>query len=63
MYKKCGCCKRVYSTRAEFEALKFKGEQPSEDETGAYLTEMRDCQCGSTIAVETRVGDCAESLQ
>lgn len=54
-YKRCSC--GVVYTAAGFAALPFVGNMLSEDETGAYCAQLRNCPCGSTIAVETRVAD------
>jgi len=64
--KTCPCCKRSYVTgpmealappEAQWSALPFVGNQPSEDESGQYNAELRNCPCGSTIAVETKIGE------
>lgn len=52
--KTCGCG-RVYSYLT-WARLPYLGEQRSEDETGRYVLELRNCNCcGSTIGIEERV--------
>jgi hypothetical protein len=42
-------------TRAQWEELVFRGNHFTEDETGKYRLEMRDCpHCHSTLGVEFR---------
>lgn len=53
-YKRCPCCGREHS-REDFAALPLVGEQRSEDDEARYLTTMRNCACGSTIAVEEKL--------
>lgn len=52
--KTCGCG-RVYSYLA-WARLPFIGDVRSEDETGRYVLELRNCNgCGSTIGIEEQV--------
>lgn len=52
-FPKRGACGRVYATRADWQRLPFLGDQFTEDETGRYRSEMRNCDaCKSTIAIE-----------
>jgi len=50
--KTCGKCERRYAPQ-EWRTLRRLGDQPSETEAGgpAYL-ELRNCSCGSTLAIE-----------
>ncbi len=45
-FKTCTCCGQSF-TRANWQTLKLIGHQVDEDED----LEMRDCLCGSTLAV------------
>lgn len=49
-FKRCACGRAF--TRADWEQLEFVGVQETDDEDAHYRTEMRNCPCGSTIAVE-----------
>lgn len=57
--KTCSCC-QTEITGAEWDLLPFVGEQRTSDETGEYLTVLRNCNgtradgspCGTTLAVE-----------
>lgn len=53
--KRCKNCGRTY-TRAELNRLERKPDYPSEDESGRYILEQRDCACGNTLALEHKVG-------
>ncbi len=56
-WKRCTCCQAVYS-QAEWTALPYVGEQDTEDDTGRYRTEYRNCTgtgCGTTLAIEEKV--------
>lgn len=53
-FKTCTTCGREF-TAEQWAALPTKGHQPSEDETGFYDLELKDCTCGSTIGVETKL--------
>jgi hypothetical protein len=46
VHKVCPCCKAAL-TRPQWEQLPLMGEQ----DTGVLLLELRNCRCGSTIAV------------
>lgn len=46
-FKVCTCCNRAI-TRAEWGSLRYVGMQPDD----VAPLEMRDCRCGSTLAVE-----------
>lgn len=50
VFKRCGCG-RTFSL-VEWGSLPSRGTHESADETGEYQADMRDCPCGSTIAVE-----------
>jgi hypothetical protein len=52
--KTCPCC-RTHYTPAGWRALPSVGQYQTEDETGRYLTELRNCPCGSTIATEVKL--------
>jgi hypothetical protein len=54
--KRCSCG-RKYTTLEEWDALNFVGAMP--DDNGAL--EMRNCVCGSTIAV--RMSDVAGEVE
>lgn len=51
--KSCGCGRKYDG--AAWAALPFVVDQVTEDETGRYSTEMRNCACNSTIAVERKL--------
>jgi len=52
VFKECGC--GASYSKAEWGALEFVGVQDTEDHQYHYLTEMRNCSCGSTISTEYR---------
>jgi hypothetical protein len=54
--KTCPSCQRDFTERA-WCLLPSVGAVTSEDETGTYHLEMRNCPCGSTIGIETQVRD------
>lgn len=49
--KRCPCCKRVH-TREEFDALPLVGMGGKLFHTGGAVLAMRNCVCGSTIAID-----------
>lgn len=49
IFKRCRCGRTF--TKAQWEELPYVGVQPTYDERGSML-ELRNCPCGSTIAVE-----------
>jgi hypothetical protein len=52
----CGCGKSY--TKSQWQSLaEPANNRPmvSSDETGTYSLELRNCPCGSTIGVETKV--------
>lgn len=51
--KVCGCGRTF--TRAELDRLVRRKDWITEDETGRYLLEQRDCPCGSTLGIEHRI--------
>lgn len=55
-FKQCGCG-AVFPTAALFRELTFVGYQLDEGDDG-FVLELRNCDCGSTIAVELRGPDC-----
>jgi len=55
-HKRCTCCGHHYSAAA-WCVLPYRGEQLSEDETGKYSLELRNCtKCSTTLGVERKVG-------
>lgn len=52
--KVCTCCKAQY-TATQWAELPLKGIQVSDDETGVYELALKNCACGSTIGIETKV--------
>lgn len=48
-FKTCTCCRRAISQK-EWTQLRYVGVQADEVEA----LELRDCDCGSTLAVVTR---------
>jgi hypothetical protein len=54
--KRCACCERLH-TAADWAALAFIGDVLSEDESGRYCLELRNCQCGSTLGIESLVAE------
>jgi len=52
--KVCPCCVRAF-TAADWARLPLLGDMLSEDETGTYRLELRNCSCGSTLAVEEKL--------
>lgn len=58
--KTCSCCKRLI-TADEWNALPLVGDVVTSDESGTFITEMRNCPCGSTLATETKISEGAES--
>lgn len=53
MSKKCSCCGKEHDA-ASWKGLKYVGVMETEDETGKYTLELRNCSCGSTIGIETK---------
>lgn len=53
-FRRCACCGRTFS-RAGLDRLPRKADWPSEDDTGRYLLEQRDCPCGNTLALEHKL--------
>lgn len=54
-FKTCGCGREY--TAAGWQALPIKGYLLTEDDEGQYELEMRNCPCGSTIAVEEKLSN------
>jgi hypothetical protein len=53
-FKQCGCG-RTFNAR-EWAALEDVGEVFTEDETGTFRLEMRNCDaCRSTLGIEAKV--------
>jgi hypothetical protein len=52
--KTCTCCKTTF-TVAGWRDLPLVGVQVTKDEQGTYRLEMRNCPCGSTLAIEVPV--------
>ena len=51
MNKHCAICDKT----TPWADMKKVGVMTSADETGTYETDMRNCACGATYAVETKV--------
>lgn len=52
--KTCHCCDSTYDADG-WAALPCIGYQFTEDETGRYCMELRNCPCGSTIGIEVKL--------
>ncbi len=49
--KTCSCC-GIKHSKESWEELKHIGDQLTEDETGKYRLELRNCHCGTTLGIE-----------
>jgi hypothetical protein len=55
--KRCSCCGHIYS-ESDWSGLEFVGNQASEDETGRYRCELRNCShCRTTLGIEFETGE------
>jgi hypothetical protein len=59
-FKVCGCCRHSYATEGDWQTVPMCGVQDFPEDN--IRLELRNCPCGSTIAIEKELSSCASNV-